>query len=135
MSNEISLLKEKLEAAEKRIKSLTETAQLYEQYIQRAGTVLNANRMAADKILDRCTDKLPNWVKKSLSEIVEDGKKGVIVSKDDPELQMNWGKEEVGAGCGTTEPVAWTPSLERSSAVHEDYGLVWDAISNNYVLK
>ena len=136
--SDTELLKKKLEAAEKRIALMTTRIQLYEQYIHRAGMVINANGLAAKRILDLCGNLLPQWVKNSLTQVMKDGKKGVIVSEDDPELQMNWEKEYVGAGSGAANgphPTVWAPKLTRSSAVPEDYGLVWDVERNEYVLK
>ena len=131
MVDEITILKEKLERANRRAAVAEARCQFYEQLIHRAGMIVKSHGLIADKMLKICVT-LPNWAKNSLMQMVTDKEKGVIVTADDPSLQENWGEEYSGAGSGSAQgPVA----LTHSSAVHEDYGLVWDPQTNKYVVK
>lgn len=138
MSGNNQTLEEQLAAAKRRLASCLEHCQLLEQYLHRAGMVLKSHGLAAERILEN-SKNLPKSAENSLKLMVEDGKKGVIVDKNSPELEMNWGKDEhVGAGSGAAngpDPTVWMPELARSSAVIEDYLLIWDAERNEYVRK
>lgn len=132
MADEITILKEKLERANRRIHAFSEKMQLYEQWIHRAGMLVKSHGLVAKNMLKKLDNVLPETTKDSLRRIEQDGKDGVMVDPTDPSLQMNWGEEYSGAGSGSAQgPVA----LTHSSAVHEDYGLVWDPQTNKYVVK
>lgn len=123
--SEVEELKKELESVKKQLAKQRKRCQQYEEYVLKAGTIINENGAIAKSILDKYRTYVQGnketpftlglLILIDLNRMEVNGRKGIAISEDTPHVQNSQGS---GAGQGPGNLPGWQPELKRSDATY-----------------